>query len=314
MKKDKDKDKEKDDLDLKKLKDDARKYDFDFQKGKLNFDTPLNIVLRDHCKVSMSDLICRKDIKCTELSKDCSILILKDSIVLTEVINNSNITKEKESKDIILRKIEYSIIHDTVVDSNASSTLYLDLIKEMPPGNFEKVTLCFSNIEDTMISKHFIEKQNQLYWQKFFETNIPLYDSDYYQAHFFLTKLNRRGKEDCRVMVLTDKFILNIEYSSNLGKSYDIIKLHKPKWAVAIESFEELQVSSKEKKKGYLMLKIRINTSTNKKIVTESKYTFKNKSNTEFMFDNEQKMNLFIFQIKRLYFLHTKKYLNLIEK
>lgn len=301
------------DVELRKIMDESFKYDFPFCKGKLNFDTPLNIVLKELCNAKMDDLLVRKDIKVTELQKNCSILILKEYIYLTEVITDT--LPEDKKKDMIIQKIEYSRIHEIELDSKGAASIALDLIKEMPPVNKNKLTLCFNNIDDTMITKHFIEKQKQLYWQILFENNTPLFEPDFYQAHFFLTKLNSRGGEDNRVILLTDKYIMNINYESVLDKkTYDIIKLKKPKWAIYIGAFTEMVISDKERKKKNYVLKISIDGKLNKSVITKTKYPFKSKSSTDFMFDDDESMDAFIFHVKRLYFLLNNKYIPLKEK
>ena len=62
------------------------------------------------------------------------------------------------------------------------------------------------------------------------------------------------------------------------------------------------------------MIKIKINQNENKKYVNDKKLPYKNKSSTEFIFQNEKICRFFIFQIKRLYFnLNDKKYIKVTE-
>ena len=46
-------------------------------------------------------------------------------------------------------------------------------------------------------------------WQKYFEVEIPINNPYMYQNHFFLQKVNSRGKNQSRLILLSDKvFIL----------------------------------------------------------------------------------------------------------
>lgn len=309
----KEKEKEKDSLDLKKIKAEADKNDFIFLKGKLNFDSPLNIVLRNNLKVSMEELICRKDIKVQELKKECSIIILKKKIYFTEVIGSvPTDVDSKEKKEPYIRKIEYPFIHEIEIDEKGTPTLILNLVNQASPSNNEKLTLSFNNIDDAIICKHFIEKEMKLYWQKFFEINIPLNEPDCYQAHFFITKINRKKNEDARVFVVTDRFIFNIAYTyvqSKTPDSIDLIKIKDIKWAIAIEFFKYLLVNQNELKKKNYVLTIEMDKDKGAEYVQKAKYPHKKKKDCEFMFDNERNMDLFIFHVKRLYYKLNKSYI-----
>lgn len=54
-----------------------------------------------------------------------------------------------------------------------------------------------------------------------------------------------------------------------------------------------------------------MNVVVNKKLVTDNKLKFKNKKDMELIFNNKYDFGVFIFNIKRLYYNSTKKYLTL---
>ena len=62
------------------------------------------------------------------------------------------------------------------------------------------LSLCDSR--DNFLIHHVILKYRKLAWQIFFEDKIK---NLIYQNHFFLKKVNTRGKQQSRVILITDK-------------------------------------------------------------------------------------------------------------
>ena len=294
--------------DLKDLRQESEKYDIHFKAGRLNFNSPLNIFLRDYAKATLDDLLYHKDIQITEFKKECSAFIMKNALIISNVVNAQTFQAEK---DPIICRINYEKIYDLEINKSETNTytLVISLINDASLEIFLKLNLIFNEENDAIIFRYFLDKQKTMYFHNFFEVNVPIEDPHYYQNHFFLKKINSHGEKETRVMVITNQFILNIEYTitivkhNNIWESEMIFKLHKPKWAISIEAFEELSTVEKEKKKGNLLVKIRINKDENKKIVTERRLPHKNKNQTEFMFYDEKSYHLFIFLIKKLSFL-----------
>jgi hypothetical protein len=69
--------------------------------------------------------------------------------------------------------------------------------------------MTFTNTRDLILIDHLIKKYKRLLWQKLFEGSLNLSISFIYQFHFFLTKVNKRGKQQDRVVLITDKVIKN---------------------------------------------------------------------------------------------------------
>ena len=338
----------------------SNKYDFKFKIGSLNFETPLNKFLRETCKEEFESIIFHKNLWDEDNQKECSIMLLKDKLIKSGIItpqkplstqptdstamttsgdadteipseSPSQIPTTSENKEekpdqtpiLILemkRIIDIDIYHD---ESESYYLIEIFYINDTSIENLGKITLRFDSYKEAQIFKFFVEKEKMKSWQQFFEKNIPISEPYIYQYHFFLKKVNSRGDEENRVIVLTDEYILNIDYQIVINKKNDIIgnefvfKLHKPKWALSINSFEELQLKVKDQKKvsPNFMIKIKINQKINKKYISNTKLPFKNKSSTDFIFQNEQNCRFFIFQIKRLYFkLNSgKKYIKVTE-
>lgn len=70
---------------------------------------------------------------------------------------------------------------------------------------FVNLIVTFKTTRDLFIIYHLIERQKTLAWQNFFESKIPILPPFYYQKHFFLQKVNERGKQQSRVLVFTNK-------------------------------------------------------------------------------------------------------------
>ena len=300
---------------LSELKELSHKNDFDFKIGRLNFDTPLKLFL-DKCKEKFESMIFHKNLWDQEAQKECSIILLKEKLIKSPIIDSGTPSNQ-------ILGIEIKRIVD--IDLEPSGNYFfvkLLYINDISVDHLAKINLRFDNIKEAQIFKYFVEKEKINSWQQFFEKSLPIPEPFYYQFHFFLKKVNSRGDQENRVIVLTNEYILNIDYQIIINKKNDIFgnefvfKLHKPKWALSIKSFEELQLIEKDKKKStrYFMIKIKVNQKENKNYVNDKKLPFKNKSSTDVIFQNEKICRFFIFQIKRLYYsLNEKKYIKVTE-
>ena len=64
------------------------------------------------------------------------------------------------------------------------------------------------------IFDHLIKKHKIINWQMYFELNVPISTPYIYQAHFFLQKINSRGKNQSRLILISNKV------------KYDFIKIN----------------------------------------------------------------------------------------
>ena len=305
---------------LNELKELSLKNDFDFHIGRLNFKTPLKNFL-DSLKESFESLIFHKNLFYQETQKEWSIILLNEKLIKSDIITSTPMSDKEKSQILIL---EIKRIIDIELEPSANYFIVmLFYIKDTSIENLGKISLRFDNYKEAQIFKYFVEKEKISAWQQFFEKSIPINDPYIYQFHFFLKKVNSRGDEEKRVIVLTDEYILNIDYQiilvnkkTEIGGNEITFKLHKPKWALAIKSFEELQLVKKKKTNDF-MIKIKVNQKENKTYVNEHKLPFKNKSSTDFIFQNEKICRFFIFQIKRLFYNlysnNDKKYIKVSE-
>ncbi len=236
--------------DLKKM---SHEFDFQFTIGRLNFDTPLKLFL-DLINEKFESMIFHKNLLEQETQKECSILLLKEKLVKSSPI----VSKEKPSNILI---IEIKRLVDIDLEYSGNYFIVkLSYINDISVDNLGKITLRFDNQREAQIFKYFAEKEKIVAWQQFFERSLTIQEPFYYQFHFFLKKVNSRGDQESRVIVLTNEYILNIDYQIIINKKNDIsgnefiFKLHKPKWALSIKSFEELQLIEKDKKNKQIIL------------------------------------------------------------
>lgn len=286
--------------------------------GSLNFNTPFNLFLKNICHETLDTMIMHKNIVIEGLEKKCSIVLFKSKLVKSDIIDSKDFINDKAklSTVLILEMNQlYSIEYELKENAYYINIIYMTInTGSGKPLNYTLMKLKFENINEGKIFRYFLEKQKNIYWQEFFEKTVPILPPYIYQQHFFLKKLNSRGDEDNRIIVLTDKYLLNVEYQLILNKKVEQnqhgidFKLHKPKWALYIGSFDELQLVGKDKKKKLndLMIKIKLNSKKNKDFVTKQKLPYKSKSSVDFIFPSEKICRFFIYQIKRLYFDITK--------
>ena len=289
--------------------------------GSLNFNTPFNLFIKNICHETLDNMIMHKNTNVDGSENKSSIVLFKSKLVKSDIIDSKNFINDKNKLSSVLT-IEmnqlYNVDYEIKENEYDLIVIYMCMSKEKGKDiNYIQMTCKFDNINEGKIFRYFLEKYKNIYWQEFFEKTIPIHPPYIYQYHFFLTKLNSRGDEDNRLIVITDRYILNIEYQVLLNKKSELnqqdfeFKLYKAKWALSIEAFEELQLIGKDKKKKIKgderMIKIKINNSKNKEFVSKDKnLTFKKKTSVDFIFRNEKIARNFIFQIKRIHFDITR--------
>ena len=88
--------------------------------------------------------------------------------------------------------------------------LDLNIITSDNLSSLQTMSFSFKIQRDVIIAKHFIDKQRTLKWQNYFESTIPIDPPCYYQGHFFIQKINSRGKSQNRAIVFSNKVIIDI--------------------------------------------------------------------------------------------------------
>ena len=293
--------------------------EFKIKIGSLNFNTPFNLFLKNVCHETLDTMIMHKNLNVVGADNKeikASVILFKTKIVKSDIIDSSKFIKDKEKLNSVLI-LEMKQIHEVDFEMKESTyevkIIYISANTAGKPLNYSPFKIAFDDINEGKIFKYFLEKYRNIHWQEYFEKTIPILPPYIYQYHFFLNKLNSRGVEDSRLIVLTDKYILNVEYQISFIKKAEVtpqdfeFKLVKTKWALSIDSFEEMQIIRKDKKKklklNEIIIKIKINSAKNKDFVTKQKnLPFKKKTSVDFIFRNEKIGLFFVYQIKRLFF------------
>jgi hypothetical protein len=61
-------------------------------------------------------------------------------------------------------------------------------------------------LKDSFFIQHLIRKYFTNFWQKFFEETLLLnFLTQFYTTHFYIKKLNRWGKQQDRILVISNK-------------------------------------------------------------------------------------------------------------
>ena len=108
-------------------------------------------------------------------------------------------------------------------------------------------------------------------------------------------------------MLVFIQFLFNVTFKINIGKE-NIFELEDTKWALSIDSIKSITLY----KKKPLEIKFIIDKNINKKIVEENKFKMKNKSERIFLLYNNEDYNKFVFEMRRLYLISKKSYLNIV--
>ena len=173
---------------LNELKKMSHKFDYNFKVGRLNFNTPLNIYLTEFCKEEFESMILHKNIFIQELKKECSVFILKEKLIISNLIKSDTFSTE-DKKDPTIHKFEIKRILDVDIDPTANDTseVKITILNGTSIEEVRYFTFKFVNQKEAQIFKYFIEKEKMSSWQQFFENsqNAPIPEPFIYQYHFF---------------------------------------------------------------------------------------------------------------------------------
>lgn len=280
-----------------------QKCDTKMKIGEINNDTPVIYAIKKFFGKHPNSYIKHKQLMVLPNEKDMFVFLFDDEIIFSNVFEIDKPMKNIHNPSLF--KLEYKTLYSIIPEITDSKTLlHLNQIKTSTFESFNTVILSFKIQRDLFIFMHLIEKHRRIAWQFYFERFIPLPPPHIYQNHYFTEKINRKGKQQERVIVLTDRFIFNIEYSlKNSGEDIKIgtnclFELKEAKWAIPIECFQELIVQSKEE----CSLKIVVNQGLGKKIAKKNNLPEKDRGDIDLIFYYVNNFSNFIFNVKRLYF------------
>ena len=192
---------------LKELK---GKFEISIKTGdEFIFDNPFIFLFKKYFKCTIKDYIFHKDVGIVVSPKNIKIVlfVLQDEIILTEPYTDRSLY----IKNPIISKIDYKTIYSVVPGvKDKHNLLDLNIITSDNLSSLQTMSFSFKIQRDVIIAKHFIDKQRTLKWLNYFESTIPIDPPCYYQGHFFIQKINSRGKSQNRAIVFSNKVIIDI--------------------------------------------------------------------------------------------------------
>lgn len=166
--------------------------------------TALEHVLNTYTEYCIDDYVIHSKIF---LEYDCTeafIIILKECVLFSYVLEEE--IKRIKSNPIIV-KIRFTQIYnfDLIVNQGGINSVILVYFENSISNKTQsKMNFIFS--KDSFLIHHFLKKCYILMWQKIFEDKI-LKDSlsEIYQYHFYVKKINNRGKFQDRILMFSTK-------------------------------------------------------------------------------------------------------------
>lgn len=286
----------------------------ELKTGELNYETPIKNFLKNILKINLNSYIIHEKINLIPASKAHFIFILKEFILITKTFDFAQINSIENFSDFIIEKINYlkifSINSDTLSTSSIINLTIFNSDNFENKENFKLYKFSFDNFYSGIINMNIIEKLIVKNYQIFFENNVPINSPLFYIEHFFVKKINTKKKIQKRIILITNKLLLNILYNNkNLNENNFVFEINKIKWAISLESLNNIEIINKNEFK----LKINFDKKINKKKVNEFKFTHKDKKNYIFIFYNLNNFNKFIYQIKNLFFNLSQKDLQILN-
>ena len=286
----------------------------ELKTGELNYETPIKNFLKNILKINLNSYIIHEKINLIPASKAHFIFILKEFILITKTFDFAQINSIENFSDFIIEKINYlkifSINSETLSNSSIINLTIFNSDNFENKENFKFYKFCFNNYYSGIINMNIIEKLIIKNYQIFFENNVPINLPLFYIEHFFVKKINTKKKIQKRIILITNKLLLNIFYNKiNLNENNFVFEINKIKWAISLESLNNIEIINKNE----LKLKINFDKKINKKKVNELKFTHKDKKNYIFIFYNLNNFNKFIYQIKNLFSNLTQKDLQILN-
>jgi len=177
--------------------------------------TPLEYVINTYTDFTMEEYIFHSKIFLEYDNIEAFIIILKESILLSYVLEEEI---NKIISNPIIIKIEFAQIYniDLILNQGNINSIIL-LYFENAINNKIESKLNFNFSKDSFLIHHFIKKYHILFWQKIFEDKIlKEYTNEVYQSHFYIKKINNRGKFQERILMISTKvFILKQIFFTN---------------------------------------------------------------------------------------------------
>ncbi len=170
--------------------------------------TALEHVLNTYTEYSIEDYVIHSKIFLEYDSTDAFMIILKECVLFSYVLEE-DINKIKN--DPIIIKILFTQIYnfDLIVNQGGVNSVILLYFENNSVSNRTQSKINFFFSKDSFLVHHFLKKNYVLLWQKVYEEKILKdYLSEVYQYHFYVKKINNRGKLQDRILMFSTKVII----------------------------------------------------------------------------------------------------------
>ena len=153
---------------------------------------------------------------------------------------------------------------------------------------------------------YLIERQLPIYWQRFFEANLKIKGSEFYQFHAFIVKRNTYFFNQRRFLVLTTHNMVNVE--ADFNNECTEANFKKMKWKVPLAALKAMQIEEKRKEGEMMRLKLYFDLPEMNRILRENYGATKDqkKDKRTIKFVDLNTLRDFVFHLKRLYHLHRR--------
>lgn len=171
-----------------------------------NSKTALEHVINTYSEYSIDDYLIHSKIFLEYDNTEAFLIILKQGILLSYVLEDEI---NKVDNNPIIAKILFSQINnfDLIVNQGGINSVILVYFESnISKRTQSKINFFFS--KDSFLCHHFLKKNYILFWQKVFEDKILKdYPKEVYQYHFYVKKINNRGKSQDRILMFSTKVI-----------------------------------------------------------------------------------------------------------
>ncbi len=166
--------------------------------------TSLEHVLNTYTEYTIEDYIIHTKIFLEYDNIDAFIIILKESIIFSYVLEEEI---KKINNNPIITSIQFTQIYnfDLIINTGFVNSIILLYFEDNIENKIQsKINFNFS--KDSYIIHHFMKKNYICIWQKIFEEKILIDNlSEIYQYHFYIKKINIRGKFQNRILMFSNK-------------------------------------------------------------------------------------------------------------
>jgi len=166
--------------------------------------TALEHVLNTYTEFSIEDYLIHSKIYLEYDNTEAFIIILKQGLLFSYVLEEE---LNKISNSPIIIKILFTQIYnfDLIVNQGGVNSVILVYFENSICKKIQsKINFFFS--KDSYLCHHFLKNNYILIWQRIFEEKILKdFPSEIYQYHFYVKKINNRGKLQDRILMFSTK-------------------------------------------------------------------------------------------------------------